>query len=129
MALKKSKSHDKLLGDITKVTLNKMALMGESPFIRALGGEANVQRAALLGLQNSDIIGLITAHLVVCRCIGIDAVTEEPIGDKSAEQIKEFKAGVTAFIDFMAACARETEKIKQKKLEQQQKAGKSLPTP
>lgn len=114
---KKKIDNSTLLRNVSRVVLNKAALIDEQPCARVLGGPSNVQRAALVGLQNSDILGLITAHLVVNYCLN---------ENKSTEETQQFKAGVTGFITFLADCAQETEKTKAKAaLEKRKKEDKN----
>jgi len=91
-----------LIDNLAKVTLNKAAYKG--PICeRVLGGSGNLSRAASLGLQNSDILGLIQAHLVMDYCL---------TSGKSAEEITAFKDGVSGFVLFLGSCATEQAKAK-----------------
>lgn len=112
---------DLIMSNVSKVVLNKAALQDQLPCARALGGHSNVIRAATLGLQNSDLFGLVLAHLVLCRSLGIDPITNKPTGRKSTEQMEEFGAGVASFVEFMAECAKEIKRHDELAMEQHKK--------
>ena len=94
---------DKLIENVAAVTSNKQALLTSPPCERVLGSN-NVVRAATLGLQNSDLLGLITAHLLVKR------LTER---NDSGEVNKAYKDGLVDFTLFLAECVTELEANKQ----------------
>lgn len=85
------------------VVNNKTAQVKSLECERALGGKNNVIRASAAGLQNSDLFALITAHLLLKYCLE---------NDKSAEQIREYKAGLTDFTIFLARCSQELQMTK-----------------
>lgn len=89
---------DPVFDNAAKVVLNKAAFIGSKPCERALGGKANVVRASTVGLQNSDLFGLISAHLVLKR------FTEK---SQSGEVNQAYKDGVSDFVLFLAECAQE----------------------
>lgn len=118
-------SKNQILSNVTKVVLNKAALQELLPCARVLGGHSNVIRAATLGLQNSDLFGLILAHLMITRTMGV-GLDGKVTARKSTEQMEEFAAGASGFIEFMAQCAQEVTKyneIAEQKSKSQQQGG------
>lgn len=106
---------DPVFDNMAKAVLNKAAYQNSPPCERALGGKGNVTRAATMGLQNSDLFGLISAHLVVKR------LTEKT---QSGEVNQAYKDGVSDVILFLADCASELAGNSE-----QQKAGKEPEKP
>lgn len=92
--------NETIFDNTAAVVNNKTALIKSKACERALGSKNNVIRASTAGLQNSDLFRLMTAHLLLTYCLE---------NDKSTEQVKEYKAGLTDFVVFMAKCAQELE--------------------
>lgn len=106
---------DPVFDNTAKVVLNKAAFQSSPPCERVLGGKSNVVRAATLGLQNSDILGMVSAHLVIKH------VTEK---DGTSSENRAYKDGVADFVLFLADCASELASSSE-----QQKAGKEEKQP
>lgn len=95
-----------LLENTAKVVSNQMASPEATECERALGSRSNLVRAVTLGLQNSDLIGLIRAYLVMNYCLG-KPFAENP--NKNTEQIKSYKEALSDFINFLTNSAIELE--------------------
>jgi len=104
--------NETLLENTATVVLNKQVLTKAPPCERALGSKANVTRASVLGLQNTDLLNLIQANLIMDYCL---------TQNKSALEIAAYKEGVSGFIAFLAQCVLEQEANRQQEAAKQTK--------
>lgn len=104
-----SKKTDPIFENATKVTKNKVEFRGSTPCERVLGGQGNLILTAGLSIGYSEVIGIITAHLVLKYVFG-----EKERDSKEINAYKQFGAD---FIKFLT----ETTIEHQQKIAQRQK--------
>jgi len=90
-----------LIDNLAKVKQNQTSFVRSSNCERVLGGKNNLVRAAVLGLHNSDLLGLITTYLTMNFVI---------LNKNSSEINGAYMKAYADLTDFLLNCVEENNK-------------------